>query len=149
MTQTSTTETTTTTTPARGRERAPVFAALMGVSALAVLLQGLWAGLFLSDDGQGHAANSWMDVHARGGEIALAFAVLATAWAFWKHRSRKDLLLGGAVYSGLLVLVAWIGGLIRDDGLETLIPVHIPIAMACMALAVYLPVRAGRGRRAA
>lgn len=146
-TSTSTTERTTTTTPARDHRRAPVFAALMGVSALAVLLQGVWAGIFLRHPGHMNASGGWVDVHARGGEVALFFAGLATAWAFWKDRERKDLWLGGAVYSALLVVEAWVGGQIRDDGATTLIAVHLPLAMVCMALAVWLPLRASRSHR--
>jgi hypothetical protein len=137
---------TTTTTPASRRRGTPVFSILAGISALAVLLQGLWAGLFFQHGGQGAAANGWMDVHARCGEVALLFAILATAWAFWKLRPRKDLWLGGAALTVLLVLEAWIGGQIRDGGVEALIPVHIPIAMALMGLAVWLPLRARHGR---
>ncbi|HET8603868.1 MAG TPA: hypothetical protein VFM09_08075 [Marmoricola sp.] len=121
----------------------------MGVSALAVLLQGLWAGIFLSHPAHVDSASSWIDVHARGGEVALLFAVLGTGWAFWKRRERKDLWLGGAAYALLLVIEAWIGGQIRDDGVDSLTAVHIPVAMACMAMAVWLPLRARRGRATA
>ena len=76
-----------------GRRR--VYSALTGVAALAVLLQGLWAGLFLENDGQRDAASSWIDVHALGGEVAIAFAALAAAWALFRLRGRKDLLVRG------------------------------------------------------
>lgn len=49
----------------------------------AVLLQGVWAGIFLEHDGERDAASSWIDVHARGGDIALA--LLATIVARWSH----------------------------------------------------------------
>ena len=65
-----------------------VYSALTGVAALAVLLQGLWAGLFLEHDGQRDAASSWIDVHALGGEVAIVFGVLATAWALFRLRHR-------------------------------------------------------------
>jgi len=127
-------------------EKAPVFAGLVGVSAVAVLLQGLWAGIFLVHDGQRDAAGSWIEVHARGGEVALAFAALATGYAFFRHRSRKDLWGGGLVFTLLLVLEAYIGGLIVDEGKDALTAVHVPLAMAIMALAVWLPMRAVRRR---
>jgi hypothetical protein len=38
----------------------------------------------------------------------------------------------------------YIAGLIRDDGKDTLTAVHVPLAMAFLALAIWLPVRAGR-----
>ena len=140
---TTTTTERTTTTP-RTDVRSRVFSALIGVSALAVLLQGLWAGIFLEHDGRRDAAGSWIDVHARGAEVALAFAVLATGYAFWKRRSRKDLWVGGLVFSALIVAESYLGGLIRDDGKDTLTAVHVPLAMAIMALAVWLPLKAAR-----
>jgi hypothetical protein len=121
-----------------------LFSALTGLCALAVLLQGLWAGIFLEHDGARDAAGSWIDVHARGGEVALVLAVLATAVAFWQLRARRDLWLGSAVLVVLLALEAWLGGAIRDDGKDTLTAVHVPLAMAIMALVVWLPLRARR-----
>jgi MFS family permease len=126
-----------------GRRR--VYSALTGVAALAVLLQGLWAGLFLEHDGQRDAAASWIDVHALGGEVAIVFAVLATAWALFRLRSRKDLLYGAIALVVLLVLESYVGGLIRDDGKDSLTPVHIPLAMVLMGMSVWLPLRAARG----
>jgi hypothetical protein len=125
--------------------RRHVYSALTGVAALAVLLQGLWAGLFLEHDGQRDSASSWIDVHAIGGEVAIVFAVLAAAWALFRLRSRKDLLYGAIVLVVLLVLESYLGGLIRDDGKDSLTPVHIPLAMFLMAISVWLPLRAARG----
>ena len=124
------------------RTSRPIFSALIGVSALAVLLQGLWAGIFLEHDGRRDAASSCIDVHARGAEVALFFAVLATVYAFWKHRSRRDLWVGGLVFTALIIAESYIGGLIRDDSQDTLTAVHVPMAMTIMALAVWLPLRA-------
>jgi uncharacterized membrane protein len=139
-----------TTTPVRrdtvpddgGRRR--IYSALTGVAALAVLLQGLWAGLFLQNDGERDAASSWIDVHALGGEVAIVFAALAAAWAIFRLRSRKDLLYGAIVLVVLLILEAYLGGLIRDDGQDSLTPVHIPLAMLLMGVSVWLPLRAAR-----
>jgi hypothetical protein len=50
------------------------------------------------------------------------------------------------VLTALLVVEAYIGGLVRDDGDDTLTAVHIPFAMALMALAVWLPLRAALRR---
>ena len=122
--------------------KSPVFAALIGISALAVLLQGLWAGIFLEHDGHRDAASAWIDVHARGADVALLFAALATVYAFWKLRARRDLWAGGLVFTALIVIESYIGGLIRDDGKDTLTAVHVPVAMALMGLAVWLPLRA-------
>ena len=140
----------TTTRPAVTERRAPrsvLFSVLIGLSALAVLLQGLWAGIFLQHDGGRDAASGWIDVHARGGEVALVLALLATIVAFVRLRSRRELWIGSAVFTMLLAFESWLGGAIRDDGADTLTAVHVPLAMALMALAVWLPLRARRARQ--
>ncbi len=47
-----------------------VFSVLSGLAALAVLLQGLWAGIFLEHDGKRDDSQNWIDVHAHGGEVS-------------------------------------------------------------------------------
>lgn len=127
-----------------GRRR--IYSALTGLAALAVLLQGLWAGLFLEHDGHRDSAAGWIDVHAAGGEVAIVFAVLAVAWAVFRLRGRKDLLYGAIVLVVLLALEGYLGGLIRDDGKDSLTALHVPLAMLVMAVSVWLPLRAARGR---
>lgn len=125
-----------------------IYSGLTGLAALAILLQGLWAGLFLEHDGARDSASKWIDVHAADGEVALALAVLAAAWALFRLRSRKDLLFGAIVLVVLLVVEAYLGGVIRDQGKDTLTPVHIPLAMLLMGLSVWLPFRASRAAAA-
>ncbi|HEX2904814.1 MAG TPA: hypothetical protein VHO01_15285 [Jatrophihabitans sp.] len=121
------------------------FTALTGLAALAVLLQGLWAGIFLEHDGRRDDSGSWIDVHARGGELALLLTVLALGWALWKLRPRRDLIAGIAALLVLLVLESYLGGAIRDDGKDNLTAVHVPLGMAIMAVATWLPLRARAG----
>ena len=125
--------------------RSPVFSALIGLCAVAVLLQGLWAGIFLEHDGKRAASSSWIDVHARGADVAIVLAIAATAWALVKLRDRKDLWLGSGLLTVLLIAESYIGGVIRDQNKDTLTAVHVPLAMALMALVVWLPLRARRG----
>jgi hypothetical protein len=127
--------------PAATSTRSGLFGALIGLTTLAVLLQGLWAGIFLEHDGQRDAASNWIDVHARGADIAILLAAAATIVAFVRLRSRKDLWIGSAALTVLLVLEAYVGGLIRDDSKDTLTAVHVPLAMAIMGLAIWLPLR--------
>jgi len=129
-------------TASSGRGR--VFSALAGVATLAILLQGLWAGIFLEHDGARDAASSWIDVHARGGEVAIVFALAATVFAFARMRARTDLWIGAAALTALLILESYLGGLIKDQSKDSLTAVHVPIAMALMGLAVWLPLRAMR-----
>jgi heme A synthase len=106
------------------------------------VLQGLWAGLFLEHGSSG----TWIDVHARGGEVAIVLVALATVVGFVRLRRRRDLWLGAGVLTALLVLEAYLGGLIHDSGKDSLTAVHVPLAMAIVATTVWLLVRSRRGR---
>lgn len=114
------------------------YTVLLGLAALAVLLQGLWAGLFVHE-GEDYKDN-WVEVHARGADVAIILSIVAFAVLAWKFRDRKDLLIGTGALAVVLVLEAYIGGLIGDS--PDLTVVHFPLAMALMGLAVWLPVRA-------
>ena len=130
--------TTTTTATAPQRSTSRLYRVLIGLSSLAVLLQALWAGLFVHE-GEDYK-QSWVEVHARGGEIAILLAAAATVTTFVKMRDRRELLIGSAALTVLLVFEAYLGGLIGDSPAVTVL--HFPLAMALMALAVWLPLRA-------
>ena len=123
-----------------------VYGALVGLAALGVLLQALWAGIFLEHDG--NRPDKWINVHARGAEVTIAFSILALVAAAAWLRHRRDLLIGTAVLIVGLIVEAYIGGRITDDGNDTLTAVHVPLALAVMALVVWLPLRARAGRTA-
>lgn len=127
---------TTTTT----RPRSTAWSILVGLAALLVLLQGLWAGLFIHE-GQDYQ-QSWVEIHARGADVAIGLAVIATVVALVKLRSRLDLVVGTIAFTVLLALEAFLGGLVGDYAAMT--AVHLPLAMALMGLAVWLPLRARR-----
>ena len=82
-----------------------IYSALIGVSAFAILLQGVWAGLFI-----GHQGEGWVEIHAVGGEVAIAFAAVASILVIWKLRSRRDLLVGTLLVTLLLIVEAYLGG---------------------------------------
>ncbi len=132
---------TTARTPRSGapRRKSPVYSALIGLSALAVLLQGVWAGLFQS---QGYAER-WVRFHDIGGEITLTLAVLSLVAAVIWLRHRTGLLVGTVVFA-LLVAFEWFVGN-QIGGAAWFQAVHVPVAMVLLALAVYLPVLHGRG----
>src|SRR5512141_3153382 len=123
-------------TPARPRS-GRLFTLLVGAASLAIVLQGLWAGLFVHE-GKDYD-DSWVESHARGAEAAIVLALLATVVALVQLRERRDLWLGSATLTVLLVAEAFLGGLIGDESRWTI--VHFPLAMALMALAVWLPLR--------
>jgi hypothetical protein len=119
------------------RSRHPLYSALIGLAALGVLLQGLWAGLFVHN-GREYQEN-WVEVHALDGEVTIALAALATVAAFVFLRHRRDIVVGTAVLTVLLVVEAYIGG--RIWGTSGLTAIHFPLALALMGLAVWLSFR--------
>ena len=131
--------------PAR---RDALYASLIGLTSLAVLLQGLWAGLFIREgkdfDATSAQAN-WVEVHDWGARIAIVLAFVSLIVAVRRVRVHKVLLVGTAALLVLLVLEAYIGGAIGDH--PNWPSFHIPLAMALMGLSVWLPTRAARGRR--
>src|SRR3954453_409950 len=126
------------TTPTR--ERDALFSALTGLASAGILLQGLWAGLFIRP-GQPFDG-FWVTVHARGAEVTIAVALAAAVVAFWRLRSRGDLVVGSAALVVLLALEAYMGGELFTH--QWLTAIHIPLALALMALAVWLPFRSRR-----
>jgi uncharacterized membrane protein YfcA len=127
-------------------ERSAVFSALIGLTTLAILLQGVWAGIFLEHDGERDESSTWIDVHAAGAAVATVLALAATVAAFIQLRKRTDLWAGSAILAVLLIVEYILGSLISDDSKDTLTAVHVPLAMVIMGLAVWLPVRSRQSR---
>lgn len=118
-----------------------VAAALSALTVVLIVLQGVWAGLFLSTDDR---SESWIHVHDIGAGVTLICSLLAAAWVTWRCRADR---VGWAGSVALVVLIAGeahLGGLITDNGDDGLTAVHVPLALALTALAVWLPVRFGR-----
>jgi hypothetical protein len=124
------------TTETTATEPHPAWSALVGLATLGVLLQGLWAGLFLR---RGTDGDPWFAVHQHGGEVTVTLAALATIAAVVWLRHRHDLLVGTALFLVLLVVEYFLG---RAGG--TSVAVHVPLAMLIMGLAVWLPLAARR-----
>jgi uncharacterized membrane protein len=121
------------------RPRSPLYGAVIGLASLAVLLQGVWAGLFLRE---GTYDDSWVTVHSVGGSIAALLALIGTVIAFIQLRARRDVLIGSVVFTLLLVLEIFLGATISDSHSVGAQAVHIPLALFLMGMAVWLPLRA-------
>ena len=121
------------------RRTHPVHSALVGLASLGVLLQGVWAGLFMggSDD-----YGTWVAVHQHGAEATIAVAFLATVAAAMWLRHRVAVLVGTALLFVLLVVEMLLGMAIDDSGLA--VTIHVPLAMLLLGLAVWLPTAARR-----
>jgi heme A synthase len=122
------------------RARSPLFAAVIGLTGLGILLQGVWAGLFIRN-GSGFRA-SWVTVHSIGATVVMVLALVAVVVAFLQLRSRREVLIGSIVYLLLLVLEGVLGGLIGDS--PGLTAVHIPLALLLMGMTAWLSLRASR-----
>ena len=126
----------------------PLFASLVGVTSALVLLQGVFAGVFLEHDGERDARAGWIDAHAWGAHLATVLSILAAVLAVAKLRSSRSLVIGSVALAGLVLVESYLGGLIRDDSKDVLTIVHVPLAMAIMSLAVGLSFTAAKLRRA-
>jgi len=139
--------TTTTTRPAptenvRTTPHSALYSSLIGLAALGVLLQAVWAALFIHEGQDNNSA--FVEVHARGAEVTIALAAIATVVALLRLRGRRSLVIGSGIFTLLLVLEAYLGGLVGDH--SSLQVLHFPLAMALMGLAVWLPLHARRPR---
>ena len=134
------TDTTTHTTPAITRTlgaRSTPYTVVVAVTSLVVLLQGLWAGLFVHE-GEGYQ-DTWVQVHDLGAKLSIALALTALVVAVVKLRSRRDLIIGTAVFLVLLAVEGHLGSLI--GGSPAVTAIHFPLGMGLMGLAVWLPFR--------
>lgn len=126
--------------------RSPLFAAVIGLASVAVLLQGLWAGLFVQEGKE--YDDSWVEVHDWGARTAIALSIIGLIVAVVQLRHRPVLIGGTAALVVLLFVESYLGGEIGDKPDYTAI--HFPLALALMALCVWLPIAAARpGRRTA
>jgi hypothetical protein len=137
-----TTPTTTARAAGQSADRDPFFSSLTGLIALVVLLQFVFAGVFLRYDGKRDASTSWIDAHAWGAHIGTVLAVTAAIYAVARLRTRKDLLVGSIVLAVLFLVESYIGGAIRDSGKDSWTAVHVPIAFLLTGLVIWLPLRA-------
>lgn len=124
----------------------PVFAALVGLIALAILLQAVFAGEFVN-----HANTSgWLDAHDVGGDVTAGLAVFTAGFAFAALRSAaRSLVIGAAVLALAVIAQVEIGHAITGNGDNGLLVLHIPLALATFGLTIWLSVKARQLRLAA
>jgi hypothetical protein len=117
--------------------RSKLFSALIGLVSLDIVLQGVWAGIFIREgkDNNDH----WVSIHAHGADVGIVIAIIALILAVARLRSRRDLIIGTVALVVLLILEAYLGGKIGDH--PAVEAVHFPLALGLMGLAVWLPLR--------
>ena len=124
--------------PAPAARPHPAYSALVGLTSLGILLQALWAGLFLRRGDHG----TWVAIHQHAGETTTLLGVLAAVAALvWMRHNRPALI--GTVLLAVLLVVELVLGYASDDRGGS-VAVHVPLAMLLMGLAVWLPLAARR-----
>jgi len=129
--------------PAPAPARNKPFSILIGLTTLVVLLQGLWAGIFLEHPGRVPSGTA-LDLHSAGGSLATVLALAALVVASLRLRARRDLWWGSLLLFLLLAVEVFLGQLIHDSHKHALTAVHVPLAMLLMALCVWLSLRSTR-----
>jgi hypothetical protein len=137
--------------PGRGRgalaRSGPVFAALVGLTALAILLQAVFAGEFVD---RASIGSGWLHAHEVNGDVAEGLAVVTALFALVKLRAvARSLVIGSAVLAVAVIAQAEIGRAITDNGHDALLVIHIPLALAVFGLTIWLSVKARQLRHAA
>jgi hypothetical protein len=117
----------------------PGYAALIGLVALAILLQAIFAGVFIEPGGHPGSLNA----HDINADVALGVSVIAAVYALVLLRKpAPSLAIGAVVLVVLLVALVAIGHAITGSGDHGLTPVHIPLALLAFGLTIWLSVRA-------
>jgi len=129
-------------TPTQGSLKA--FSALVGATTVAIFLQAVIAGEFVSQRHRG----GWIDVHSIVADVVDVLALATMVFVIVKLRTASRVLLWGSVILLVLVIVqTFIGHLITDANQDWLIGIHVPLAFIIFAIAIWLPVRAVTLRR--
>jgi hypothetical protein len=121
------------------------FSALVGPTSLAIFVQAVTAGEFVSQKHRG----GWIDAHDI---VADVVAVLALALMIFTivtlRKSSRALVTGTIVLFVLVVIQIFLGHQITDNNQDWLIGIHVPLAFIIFGIAIWLPINAVALRRA-
>ena len=124
----------------------PKFAALTGLTSLAILLQGVFAGEFIDHGAHG----GWLNAHDINGYVVVVLAVATAVYGVVALRSAaRQLAMASVALAVLVIAQDGIGHAITDNGTDGLIAVHVPLALIVFGLTIWLSVSARVMRRAA
>lgn len=120
------------------------FSALVGITSLAIFVQAVVAGEFVSQRHRG----GWIEIHD---VVADVVAVLALATMIFTivtlRKASRAILIGTIVLFVLVVLQTFLGHQITDNKQDWLIGIHVPLAFIIFGAAVWLPIQAVALRR--
>jgi hypothetical protein len=130
---------------ARVSRFAPGFAVLVGLVAVAILLQGIFAGIFIKPGSHSGA----LSAHNVNADVALGLAIVAAGYAIaFLRNDAPSLVIGCVVLVAVLIALVAIGHAITDSNNDGLTPVHVPLALIAFGLTIWLSVRARSLRKA-
>jgi hypothetical protein len=117
---------------------------LVWLTTAAIFFQAIIAGQFVSQDGK----DGWITVHGAVADASWGLSLITAGCAFLMLRRHFPVLVrvAAALFAATL-LQTGIGHLITEDGMDSLIAVHVPLAFVVFAVAGYLSVWAVRVRR--
>jgi hypothetical protein len=113
-------------------------------TSVAILAQAVTAGVFVNKTG----ADNWVTVHGLIADVSWVLALLTAIIGFFSIRRATPRLEYWAIALFVVTLAqTGLGHLITDYGDDSLIEVHVPLAMVIFGLTVWITVRAGRLHR--
>lgn len=122
----------------------PGYAALVGLVALAIVVQGVLAGVFIEPGAHSGALNA----HDINADVTLGLSIVAAIYAFALLRTAApSLVIGSVVLVGLIIALVAIGHAITGSSDNGLTPVHVPLALLAFGLTIWLSLRARSLRR--
>jgi hypothetical protein len=125
--------------------RRRIFAIGNGLTTLAIFLQSVTAGQFVSQDHK----DGWIDIHGAVADAAWGFALLTAVYALIVLRRANPRLTVLSVVLFVLALVeTGIGHLITDLHQDGWIGVHVPLALLLFGLTVWMSIRSARAATA-
>src|SRR5947209_15450724 len=117
------------------------FVVLVGLTSTAILLQAITAGVFVGQDGR----DSWVNVHGVIADVTWLCALVTAIVAFRRVRPvQPRLWVASATLFVLALAQTGLGHLISDGGMDSLIVVHVPLAMIIFGLTIWLAVTTAR-----
>lgn len=120
------------------------FSILVGLTSAAIFLQAVTAGAFVSQSGR----DGWVTIHGVIADMTWVLALLTAVIAFRRVRAvRPRLWAASATLFVLALAQTGLGHLISDGGMDSLILVHVPLAMIIFGLTIWLAVAAARPAR--
>ncbi len=123
----------------------PGYAALVGLVSLAILLQGILAGVFIEPGSHSGALNA----HNVNADVTLGLSIVAAVYAIaLLRKAARSLVIGSLVLVALLVALVAIGHAITGSGHDGLTPLHVPLALLAFGQTTWLSVRAVSLRKA-